>query len=107
MMIKSEVEQLSSWNLTCKSNNKKDSRLRSSVLVHWGKKNILIDSGPDFRYQILRQEINHIDAVFYTHEHRDHVAGLDDLRSFYYFSTSISTLLYCCIVILGMSRMVV
>jgi len=72
--------------LVCKSNNKKDTRLRSSVLIQLGKKNILIDSGPDFRYQILREDIANIDAVFYTHEHRDHVAGLDDLRAFYYLN---------------------
>jgi len=72
--------------LVCKSNNKKDTRLRSSVLIQLGEKNILIDSGPDFRYQILREDVTNIDAVFYTHEHRDHVAGLDDLRSFYYLN---------------------
>lgn len=72
--------------LVCKSKNNKDKRLRSSVLIQYEKKNILIDSGPDFRYQILREDINNIDAVFYTHEHRDHVAGLDDLRSFYYLN---------------------
>jgi len=72
--------------MICKSNNKKDSRLRSSVLIQLAEKNILIDSGPDFRHQILRQDVKNIDAILYTHEHRDHVAGVDDLRSFYYLT---------------------
>jgi len=72
--------------LICNSVNKKDKRLRSSVILQLGKTNILIDSGPDFRYQILKNKIKNIDAVLYTHEHRDHVAGIDDLRSFYYLN---------------------
>ena len=72
--------------LVCNSINKKDKRLRSSVILQLGKTNILIDSGPDFRYQILKNKIKNIDAVLYTHEHRDHVAGIDDLRSFYYLN---------------------
>ncbi len=70
--------------IVCKSKNQKDKRLRSSVLIQLGKKNILIDSGPDLRTQILRENIKNIDAIFFTHEHRDHVAGIDDLRSFYF-----------------------
>ncbi len=70
----------------CKSKDKKDSRLRSSVLIELKGKKILIDSGPDFRQQILRESVINIDAVFFTHEHRDHVAGIDDLRSFYYLN---------------------
>ncbi len=66
----------------CKSPDKKDKRLRSSVLISEGSTNILIDSGPDFREQMLRENIKHIDAILYTHEHRDHLAGLDDVRSF-------------------------
>ena len=72
--------------VVCSSINKKDIRLRSSVLIQLSDKNILIDSGPDFRFQVLREGIKKIDAVFYTHEHRDHVAGIDDLRSFYYLN---------------------
>lgn len=72
--------------LVCTSEQKKDSRLRSSVLIQLNQKNILIDAGPDFRYQVLRAGIKNIDAVFFTHEHRDHVAGIDDLRSFYYLN---------------------
>tara|TARA_B100000945_G_C20295964_1_gene555628 strand:+ start:104 stop:874 length:771 start_codon:yes stop_codon:yes gene_type:complete len=70
----------------CKSSDSKDCRLRSSVLIQLAEKNILIDTGPDFRYQMLRQDVRNIDAVLYTHEHRDHVAGIDDLRSFYYLN---------------------
>ena len=70
--------------VVCKSKNRQDSRLRSSVIIQLGRKNILIDSGPDLRTQMLRENIKHIDAIFFTHEHRDHVAGIDDLRSFYF-----------------------
>lgn len=64
----------------------KDSRLRSSVLVEHNKNLVIIDAGPDFRTQLLRQQPSHIDAIFFTHEHRDHVAGLDDVRP-YFFKT--------------------
>ena len=66
------------------SDNKKDKRLRSSVLLEIGKTNIVIDCGPDFRYQMLRENVQHVDAVFFTHEHSDHIAGLDDIRPFYF-----------------------
>ena len=67
---------------TCVSVNPKDKRLRSSVLIEVDGKNFVIDTGPDFRQQMLREKVERVDAVLYTHEHRDHVAGLDDLRSF-------------------------
>lgn len=70
----------------CKSKNNKDNRLRSSVLLQLKKKKILIDTGPDFRLQCLRAGIDKLDAIFYTHEHRDHVAGVDELRTFYYMN---------------------
>ena len=70
--------------MVCQSSNKLDCRLRSSVLINLEKKNILIDSGPDLRIQMLRENINQIDSVLYTHEHRDHVAGIDDLRSVFF-----------------------
>ncbi len=66
----------------CKSVNPKDNRLRSSVLVQTNGKNIVIDTGPDFRQQMLRSKISKLDAVLFTHEHKDHVAGLDDVRPF-------------------------
>ena len=70
----------------CKSKNNKDNRLRSSVILQLNKKKILIDTGPDFRLQCLRAGIDKLDAVFYTLEHRDHVAGVDELRTFYYMN---------------------
>lgn len=66
----------------CTSSNVRDNRLRSSVLVELEGKNIVIDTGPDFRYQMLRQHVTHLDAVLFTHSHKDHVAGLDDVRAF-------------------------
>ncbi|WP_262246915.1 MBL fold metallo-hydrolase [Parapedobacter soli] len=66
----------------CTSPNKNDKRLRSSVLIALGDRNIVIDTGPDFRYQMLREHVTHLDAVLFTHSHKDHVAGLDDVRAF-------------------------
>ncbi len=66
----------------CRSADPRDNRLRSSVCLTVGGKNILIDCGPDFRQQMLRSGINHIDAVLLTHEHYDHISGLDELRNF-------------------------
>ena len=66
----------------CKSVDFQDQRLRSSVLFEIDKTNILIDTGPDFRQQMLNHRVKHLDAVLYTHEHKDHTAGLDDIRSF-------------------------
>jgi len=64
----------------CNSKDKKDRRLRVSVCLEIHDKNILIDISPDFRYQLLRSGIERIDAILLTHEHRDHVGGLDDIR---------------------------
>jgi len=66
----------------CKSTDPRDKRLRSSVLVETEGKTFIIDTGPDFRQQMLRSEVNDITAVLFTHEHKDHVAGLDDIRPF-------------------------
>lgn len=66
----------------CQSNNPKDKRLRTSALIETKGKSILIDCGPDFRYQMLRDGHTSLDAVLVTHEHYDHVGGLDDLRPF-------------------------
>jgi len=68
----------------CKSADKKDKRLRVSVWVQTDDKSIVIDSGPDFRYQMLRAGVNDLDAILYTHEHKDHIAGLDDIRPYNY-----------------------
>jgi len=68
----------------CISLNPKDKRLRSSVLIEVDGKHFVIDTGPDFRQQMLREKSDSINAVIYTHDHRDHVAGLDDIRAFNY-----------------------
>ena len=68
----------------CASLDPRDKRLRSSALLQIGKKNIVIDSGPDFRQQMLRAGVNSLDAILFTHEHKDHIAGLDDVRAFNY-----------------------
>jgi phosphoribosyl 1,2-cyclic phosphate phosphodiesterase len=68
--------------ITCLSDDPRDSRLRSSVLVEDGENSILIDTGPDFRQQMLRAGVEKLDAILYTHEHRDHIAGLDDVRAY-------------------------
>ena len=66
----------------CKSTNPKDKRLRCSVLIETDSTRILLDCGPDFRQQMLKQSFRKIDAVLLTHIHYDHVAGIDDLRPF-------------------------
>lgn len=69
----------------CRSLDRRDKRLRSSVLIKVGDLNVVIDTTPDFRCQILRTGIKHLDAVLYTHEHKDHTGGMDDLRAFNYW----------------------
>ncbi len=66
----------------CASEDEKDKRLRSSVLIEVENTNIVIDTGPDFRQQMLRADVNQLDAVLFSHEHRDHIAGLDDIRAY-------------------------
>jgi phosphoribosyl 1,2-cyclic phosphate phosphodiesterase len=68
----------------CTSADLRDNRLRTSVLLEDGEKVIVIDSGPDFRQQMLRAKVQHLDAIVFTHEHKDHIAGLDDIRAFNY-----------------------
>jgi len=64
------------------STDEQDKRLRSSILVEVGEQVLVIDTGPDFRQQMLRAGVTRLDAVLFTHEHRDHIAGLDDIRAF-------------------------
>lgn len=66
----------------CQSLDFRDKRFRSSIHIEKEGKSFVIDTGPDFRQQILREQIKRLDAVIYTHEHKDHTAGLDDVRAF-------------------------
>ncbi|SMD31871.1 phosphoribosyl 1,2-cyclic phosphate phosphodiesterase [Reichenbachiella faecimaris] len=66
----------------CRSVDFHDQRLRTSVLIEYEGTNLLIDTGPDFRQQMLVNRVKRLDAVLYTHEHKDHTAGLDDIRSY-------------------------
>jgi phosphoribosyl 1,2-cyclic phosphate phosphodiesterase len=70
----------------CQSIDKKDKRLRSSIMVESATTRIVVDTTPDFRYQMLRENVKELDAIIYTHPHKDHVAGLDDVKAFNYFS---------------------
>jgi len=69
----------------CTSSDSKDKRLRSSVLVESETTSIVVDTTPDFRYQMLRANVKKLDAILFTHPHKDHVAGLDDIRAYNYF----------------------
>ena len=66
----------------CTSEDPKDNRLRTSVLIEVENQTIVIDTGPDFRQQMLRENVQKLDAIVFTHQHKDHVAGLDDVRAF-------------------------
>jgi len=68
----------------CTSADLHDKRLRSSIMVEGEGNVIVIDSGPDFRQQMLRENVQHLDAIVFTHEHKDHISGMDDLRAFNY-----------------------
>jgi phosphoribosyl 1,2-cyclic phosphate phosphodiesterase len=70
----------------CKSADLYDKRLRSSILIKSKTTTVVIDTTPDFRTQMLRSGVEHIDAVLFTHSHKDHIAGLDDIRAFNFFS---------------------
>ena len=68
----------------CRSDDSRDKRLRTSALVETGRTTLLIDAGPDFRQQMLRESVGKLDGILLTHEHKDHIAGLDDVRAFNY-----------------------
>jgi phosphoribosyl 1,2-cyclic phosphate phosphodiesterase len=66
----------------CQNGSVKDNRLRSSVLIEDDETVVIIDAGPDFRYQMLREGVKKLDAILVTHPHKDHIGGMDDVRSF-------------------------
>lgn len=68
----------------CSSNDPRDNRLRCSILIEHRDQTIVIDTGPDFRQQMLRAKVKKLDAVVFTHSHKDHIAGMDDIRAFNY-----------------------
>ena len=68
----------------CTSTNPKDNRLRTSVWIETPEASIVIDSGPDFRQQMLRANVRRLDAIVFTHGHKDHTAGMDDVRAYNY-----------------------
>jgi phosphoribosyl 1,2-cyclic phosphate phosphodiesterase len=68
----------------CKSTDVKDARLRSSILISAEEENFVVDAGPDFRQQMLRANVKTLKGVLFTHEHKDHLGGLDDIRAFNY-----------------------
>ncbi|MBW6500566.1 MAG: MBL fold metallo-hydrolase [Bacteroidales bacterium] len=70
----------------CLSEDPHDKRLRTSLLVESDEATLLIDAGPDFRQQMLRENVKRVDSIILTHEHKDHIAGLDDVRAFNYKS---------------------
>ena len=70
----------------CTSADKKDNRLRSSILVESASTTLVVDTTPDFRYQMLRAKVKHLDAIVFTHPHKDHIAGLDDVRAYNFFT---------------------
>lgn len=69
----------------CRSEDPRDKRLRSSLMVETDGMRIVVDTGPDFREQMLRHRVRSLDAVLFTHPHKDHIAGLDDVRAFNHF----------------------
>jgi phosphoribosyl 1,2-cyclic phosphate phosphodiesterase len=68
----------------CLSSDKKNNRTRTSLMIQSETTTVVIDTGPDFRFQMLREQVKDLDAVVFTHGHKDHVAGLDDIRPFNY-----------------------
>jgi len=70
----------------CTSTDPNDTRLRSSIMVQSATTTIVVDATPDFRYQMLREKVKHIDALLITHPHKDHIAGVDDTRPFQFFT---------------------
>ncbi len=78
------VPMVGCYTGACLSENPKDKRLRSSILINISDKTLVIDCSPDFRQQMLREQVRKIDAIVFTHSHKDHTGGLDDIRGFNY-----------------------
>lgn len=78
------VPVIGSDDPVCLSLDFRDKRLRSSIMIEDEGYTFVIDTGPDFRQQMLREKVKKLDAVIFTHQHKDHTAGLDDIRSFYF-----------------------
>lgn len=78
------VPVIGSTHPVCQSDDPRDKRFRVSAMIQIGGKTLVIDCGPDFRQQMLANDVQNLDAVLFTHEHADHTAGLDDLRPFYF-----------------------
>lgn len=70
----------------CRSPDPRDNRLRTSIMIESDEAKVVIDSGPDFRQQMLRERMKVLDGVVFTHEHKDHIAGLDEIKAFNYFN---------------------
>lgn len=84
------IPVIGSHHPVCLSDNPKDKRLRVSILVEWDNYAYVVDCGPDFRQQMLANPIDRLDGILFTHEHNDHVAGIDDVRPFYFRQGDIS-----------------
>jgi len=78
------IPMIASNDPVCLSKDLKDNRLRSSILISWDDVSYTVDCGLDFRQQVLREKLQSLNGVFFTHEHADHIGGLDDLRAFCY-----------------------
>ncbi|GAB5399306.1 MAG: MBL fold metallo-hydrolase [Aureisphaera sp.] len=78
------IPVIGSTHPVCLSDDPKDNRMRVSVLIQWDDHTIVVDCGPDFRQQMLREKVQKLEAVLLTHEHSDHVSGIDDIRPFYF-----------------------
>ncbi|WP_047415246.1 MBL fold metallo-hydrolase [Cellulophaga sp. Hel_I_12] len=78
------IPVIGSKHPVCLSENSKDKRLRVSVLISWENYNFVIDCGPDFRQQMLKNPITKLDGILFTHEHSDHTAGIDDIRPYFF-----------------------
>lgn len=78
------IPVIGSQHPVCLSEDPRDKRLRTSIMVEWDNYRYIVDCGPDFRQQMIANNVNRIDGILFTHEHTDHIIGLDDIRPFYF-----------------------